>query len=54
VGDAIAARLNPSGTVDSRWVNLPQFRGGASGEKLEDFLGSHEAVAARYKDKARR
>jgi hypothetical protein len=54
VGDAIVARLNPSGTVGSRWVKLPEYRGGASGEKLEDFLGSHEAVAARYKEKASR
>jgi hypothetical protein len=54
VGDAIVARLGSSGTASPRWVSLPGFRGNASGEKLEDFLGSHAAVAAAFKDKVRR
>jgi hypothetical protein len=54
IADAIVARLNPSGKVDSHWVNLAAYRGGKGGEKLEDFLGSHEAVAARNKERARR
>jgi hypothetical protein len=54
VGDAINARLRPSGTPPANWVSLPAYRGSASGEKLEDFLGSHAAVAAAFKEKPRR
>jgi hypothetical protein len=54
LADAINARLKSSGTAPSHWVSLPAYRGSASGEKLEDFLGSHAAVAAVYKEKARR
>jgi hypothetical protein len=51
LADAINARLNRPDPARVAWVNLPPYRGGTGGNRLEDFIGSHEAVAAQFKDK---